>query len=56
MLNIFADALLIASRFGRLPEEYLPRREPRRSPREFPHEFMEIEHLNAADQIRNFNR
>jgi hypothetical protein len=52
MLNIFADALLIASRFGRLNEDHLPRHELRRSPRE----FMEIEGLNAADRIRNFTR
>lgn len=52
MLNIFADALLIASRFGRLPEDHLPRREQRRSPRE----FMEIEGLNTADRIRTFTR
>lgn len=56
MLNIFADALLIASRFGRLPEDDQPHREPRRSPREFPREFMEIEGLNAADRIRSFSR
>ena len=56
MLNIFADALLIASRFGRLPEDDLPHHEQRRSPREFPREFMEIEGLNAADRIRNFTR
>lgn len=52
MLNIFADALLIASRLGRLPEDHLPRKELRRSPRE----FMEIEGLNTADRIRTFNR
>lgn len=56
MLNIFADALLIASRFGRLNEDHLPRHELRRSPREYPREFMEIEGLNAADRIRNFTR
>jgi hypothetical protein len=56
MLNIFADALLIASRLGHLPEDHLPRKEPRRTPREFPREFMEIEGLNAADRIRNFSR
>jgi hypothetical protein len=56
MLNIFADALLIASRIGHRTEENLPRRELRRSPREFPREFIEIEGLNAADRIRTFNR
>ena len=56
MLNIFADALLIASRFGRLSEDHLPRHELRGRPREFPHEFMEIEGLNAADRIRSFTR
>lgn len=52
MLNIFADALLIASRIGRPLKDNLPRHEQRRSPRE----FMEIEGLNTADRIRSFNR
>jgi hypothetical protein len=33
MLNILADALLIASRLGRLPEESLRHFVPRRCPR-----------------------
>ena len=45
MLNIFADALLIATRLGRLPEDHLPRHDQRRSPRE----FQEIEGLRTAD-------
>ncbi|MES2916441.1 MAG: hypothetical protein V4753_15090 [Pseudomonadota bacterium] len=52
MLNIFADALLIASRLGRLPEDHLPRREQRRGPRE----FMEIEGLHTADYLRTQGR
>lgn len=52
MLNIFADALLIASRLGRLPEDHLPRRPLRRSPRE----FMEVEGLHTADYLRNQGR
>lgn len=52
MLNIFADALLLASRLGRLPEDHLPRRDLRRSPRE----FSEIEGLNTADRLRTFGR
>lgn len=51
MLNIFADALLIATRIGYRKEEHLPRRELRRSPRE----FMEIEGLDTADRTRTFN-
>ena len=35
MLNIFADALLIATRLGRNAQDYLPHHYPRRSPREF---------------------
>ena len=52
MLNIFADALLIASRIGHRTQDHLPRQELRRSPRE----FMEIEGLNTADRIRTFTR
>jgi hypothetical protein len=46
MLNIFADALLIASRLGRLPEP--PQTGRRRSPRE----FEDIEGLRTADHLR----
>ncbi len=52
MLNIFADALLIATRLGHLPEDHLPRRQLRRSPRE----FMEIEGLHTAEYLRNQGR
>ena len=50
MLNIFADALLIATRLGRLPDEAYPSR--RRTPRE----FQDIEGLNIADRVRNSGR
>ncbi|MGL4238271.1 hypothetical protein [Tabrizicola sp.] len=52
MLNIFADALLIASRLGRLPEDNLPRHNLRRSPRE----FQDIEGLRIGDTLRNHGR
>ena len=52
MLNIFADALLIASRLGRLPEDHLPRHEQRRSPRE----FQDVEGLRLGDTLRNPGR
>lgn len=43
MLNIFADALLIASRIGRLPESKTNRA---------PHEFQDVESLRAIDTLR----
>jgi hypothetical protein len=52
MLNIFADALMIATRFGRVSEDYLPRQYPRRSPRE----FQDDAGLRAADHLRHTNR
>lgn len=52
MLNIFADALLIASRLGRASEDYLPHHYPRRSPRE----FRDDEGLRAADRLRHMGR
>ena len=52
MLNIFAEALLIATRLDRPHEDRLPRRPQRRSPRE----FMEIEGLHTADYLRNLGR
>ena len=52
MLNIFADALLIATRLGNLPEESLQRQTKRRSPRE----FQEIEGLRISDPLRNQGR
>ena len=50
MLNIFADALLIATRLGRLPDEAHP------SLRRAPREFQDIEGLNIADRVRNQGR
>ena len=47
MLNIFADALLIATRLGQLPEENLQRHAKRRSPRE----FQDIEDLRVSDRL-----
>lgn len=52
MLNIFAEALLIAARLSPHNERFLPRRDVRRSPRE----FMEIEGLNTADHLRQPGR
>ncbi|MBL9051352.1 MAG: hypothetical protein JNK19_14675 [Tabrizicola sp.] len=52
MLNIFADALLIAARMGHLPEERLPRQNPRRSPRE----FQDIDGLHVGENLRNQGR
>jgi hypothetical protein len=46
MLNIFADALLIATRLGSLPEgsQHAHRRTPR--------EFQDIEGLRTADSLK----
>ena len=52
MLNIFADALMIATRLGRLPEEHLPRHPQRRGPRE----FQDIEGLRVSETLRNIGR
>jgi hypothetical protein len=52
MLNIFADALLIATRLGTLPEDKLPRHDVRRSPRE----FEDIEGLRLGSTLRNLGR
>jgi hypothetical protein len=52
MLNIFADALLIATRFKHTSEDYLPRNNPRRSPREFQDDVG----LRAADHLRHMGR
>jgi hypothetical protein len=52
MLNIFADALLVATRFGRASEHHLPRHDPRRSPRE----FQDDAGLRAADHLRHIGR
>jgi hypothetical protein len=50
MLNIFADALLIATRLGRPPENTQHNR--RRSPRE----FEDLEGLRTADTLRTQGR
>lgn len=52
MLNIFADALLLASRMRRSMEGSLPEHYPRRSPRE----FQDDEGLRAADHLRHMGR
>lgn len=52
MLNIFADALMIATRFKHNSEDYLPRHHPRRSPRE----FQDDEALRTADHLRHTGR
>lgn len=52
MLNIFADALLIATRFERTSGDFLPRHSPRRSPRE----FQDDEALRSADHLRHRGR
>ena len=52
MLNIFADALLIAARFAHVSDD-----EHRNHPsRPIPHEFRENEGLRIADHIRNKGR
>jgi hypothetical protein len=50
MLNIFAEAMLIATRMGKLPDD--ANHTHRRSPRE----FQDIEALNVADRLRNQGR
>ena len=52
MLNIFADALLIAARLGRLPDDLGSRQGHRRSPRE----FQDIEGLRTGDSLRQTGR
>jgi hypothetical protein len=47
MLNIFADAMLIATRLGRPYDDAIHTR--RRTPRE----FQDIEGLTIADRLRN---
>jgi len=44
MLNIFADALLIATRLGQLPKA---------APHRAPHEFQDIEALRAVTTLRH---
>jgi hypothetical protein len=50
MLNIIAEAMLIAARMGRLPDD--ADHTHRRSPRE----FQDIEGLNTASRLRNQGR
>ena len=50
MLNIFAEAMLIAARMGRLPDD--AHHTHRRSPRE----FQDIEALKVADRLRTQGR
>jgi hypothetical protein len=50
MLNIFADALLIATRLGHVPDA--PQHTRRRSPRE----FEDLEGLRTADNLRTWGR
>lgn len=50
MLNIFAEAMLIAARMGRLPDDASHTRH--RSPRE----FQDIEAMRVADRLRNQGR
>lgn len=49
MLNIFADALLIAARLGRLPE-------PRQPVRQTPRRFEDGDGLKTADVLRSLGR
>jgi hypothetical protein len=50
MLNIFADALMIATRLGHISE--VPQNTRRRSPRE----FEDIEGLRTANTLRTQGR
>ena len=52
MLNIFADALLIATRFKHLSQDHLPHHAPRR----FPREFQDDAGLRTADHLRHVGR
>lgn len=52
MLNIFADALLIATRLGHHSEENLQRHIKRRNPRE----FQDIEGLPTGETLRGQGR
>lgn len=56
MLNIFADALLIATRLGTNAQEYLPRHYPRHYPRRSPREFQDDEGLRTVDHLRHMGR
>jgi hypothetical protein len=52
MLNIFADALLLATRFGQVSSDE-NRKLPQRPARA---EFRENEGLRTADRLRNLGR
>ncbi len=52
MLNIFADALLLATRFGQVSTDE-NRRHPQSAARA---EFHENEGLRTADRLRNLGR
>lgn len=52
MLNIFAEAMLIATRLGHLPEENLQRQIRRRTPQE----FQDIEGLRTGETLRSQGR
>lgn len=52
MLNIFADALLIAARMRKSLEGSYPDHYPRRSPRE----FQDDAGLRTADHLRHMGR
>ncbi|MCX7286670.1 MAG: hypothetical protein NTW20_03675 [Rhodobacterales bacterium] len=50
MLNIFAEAMLIATRMGQLP------RDVHHTHRRTPREFQDIEGLNTVEKLRNSSR
>jgi hypothetical protein len=50
MLNIFAEALLIATRMGPVP------RDVHHTHRRTPREFQDIEGLNVAEKLRGPSR
>jgi hypothetical protein len=54
MLNIIADALLLASRFGHSLDESVPNY-PRRSPREFHEDNDVTSRINRADHRPHWN-
>ena len=54
MLNIIADAMLLASRFGHSLDQSVPHY-PRRSPREFQEDADVISRIDRADHRRHWN-
>lgn len=54
MLNIFADALLIATRFGNHLDQGIPHY-PRRSPREFQDDADVTSRIGRGDHRPNWN-